>query len=342
MQIQKNVSLKEFSTMRLGGLADYLVIVTSKEELMQAVNWAQQAKIPLFMLGSGSNVIVRDQGFRGLVIVNRILGFDVLHESDQKLQLRIGAGEVWDSIVERTVNMGLSGIEGLSLIPGTTGATPVQNVGAYGQEIADTFVELEAFDLLTLGLVKLRKEECQFSYRSSIFKPMANRRYIIVSVTLELKKGNPQPPFYESLQRYFTEHDIATNEVTPKVMREAVIAIRNSKLPDPKLIANTGSFFKNPIISQTQFGNLQSKYGDTLPHYATKDGQVKIPAGWLIEHAGLKGASDHGMKTYEKNALVLVNENAQSYADLEAFKKEIIDAVHAKFGITLEQEPELL
>jgi UDP-N-acetylmuramate dehydrogenase len=340
MQIQSDVPLKEFSTMRLGGPAKHLVIVSSRDELVQAVAWAEQRGLPVFVLGSGSNIIIRDQGFDGLIIINRIMGFDAVEDDPDHTTLKIGAGENWDDVVKRSVDMGLSGIEALSYIPGTAGATPVQNVGAYGQEIADTFVELEAYDLLTHGFVRLRKQECGFSYRNSNFKNPKNRRYIIVSITLRLGRKNLAPPFYEALQKYFDNHNITAN-FTPRTVRDAVIAIRTKRLPDPSIIANTGSFFKNPIISKDEYKKLSDKFPDSR-YFETPDGKIKLAAGWMIDQAGLKGYAAHGMKTYDQNALVFVNQSAQNYQDLLAFKNEVIQKVKDKFGITLEQEPELL
>ncbi|PLS81339.1 UDP-N-acetylmuramate dehydrogenase [Candidatus Saccharibacteria bacterium] len=341
MHIQYNVPLNEFSTMHLGGNAKQLIIISSKDELLQAIMHAQAEKLPLFVMGGGSNMIVRDEGFDGLVIVNRIPGFNIDGEDENHVTIKIGAGENWDDIVARCVDMNLSGIEAMSLIPGTTGATPVQNVGAYGQEIADTLVEVEAYDILTFGFVRLLKEECQFSYRNSIFKATADRRYIITGITIDLKKARPQPPFYGSLQKYFEDNGVDPNNVSPADVRKAVIAIRTSKLPDPKVIFNTGSFFKNPIVDATTAQRLLDKYPN-MPNFPGKDGHVKLAAGWLIEQSGLKGYAKYGMKTYEQNALVLVNDGASSYADLAAFRDEIISIVEQKFGVTLEQEPELL
>jgi UDP-N-acetylmuramate dehydrogenase len=340
MQIQSNVPLKEFTTMRLGGPARHLVIVNSRDELVQTVAWAEEQSLPIFVLGEGSNVIVRDQGFNGLIIVNRITGFDADEDGPDHVLLKIGAGENWDEAVKRSVDMGLSGIEAMSYIPGTAGATPVQNVGAYGQEISDTFVELEAYDLLTHGFVRIRKDECGFSYRNSNFKSTEERRYIIVSVILRLSREPLSPPFYEALQRYFDDNGI-TSGFTPQSIRDAVIAIRTKKLPDPKQVANTGSFFKNPIVTGPVYEKLAAEFPE-IRGYDMPDGRVKLAAGWLIEQAGLKGASAHGMKTYENNALVFVNESAQTYQDLLGFKNEVTQKVQAKFGITLEQEPELL
>lgn len=337
MQIQTDVSLKDYSTMRLGGAAKALVSVTSKDELVEAVAWAEEQKLPILVLGGGSNVIFSD-GYDGLVIINRVNGFE-LEQDETGATLRAGAGENWDSVVARTVAKKLHGIEFLSAIPGTVGGTPVQNVGAYGAQISDVFVELEAYDLTTKTFVTLNKDECGFSYRNSIFKSPDDRRYIIVGVTLRLAKDNPQPPFYDSLKKYLTEHNVT--DYTPQTIRDAVVAIRAVKLPDPSRMANTGSFFKNPIIPAEQGQELLAKH-PTMAQWPMPDGRIKVAAGWLIEEAGLKGYKAHGMKTYEHHALVLVNESAKSYEDLAAFRQEIIDKVHDIFGITLEQEPELL
>lgn len=339
MTIQNNIPLKNYSGMRLGGPASYLATVSSKEELVEAVKFAGQEKLPLIVLGEGSNVIVRDEGYKGLVIINRIPGFQVAAQDDGTMLITIGAGEVWDSVVERTVQLGLSGIESLSYIPGTAGATPVQNVGAYGTEIVDVFNTLNAYDIQTKQFVTLNKEDCHFAYRNSIFKPIGGRHYIIVSVTLRLHTTPPQPPFYDSLQKYLDEHHIQA--YSAQVIRDAVIAIRKSKLPDPKEIANNGSFFKNPIVSRAQFETLEQTHPG-IPHYEMKDGTIKLLAGWLIDQSGLKGYASHGMQVYPENALVFVNRSAAVYNDLLQFKQEVIRIVQQKFDVTLEQEPELL
>ncbi len=324
--------------MRLGGIARSLTTVKTREELAEAVKWAAARDIPILMLGGGSNVIFSD-GYDGLVIINDMRGFTVLHEDDESAIIQIGAGEVWDNVVKRSVQLGLSGIEKLSAIPGTTGATPVQNVGAYGAEIADTLIKLEAYDTTTKQLVTLQNADCQFSYRGSIFKSTEGRRYIITSITLRLSEQPPQPPFYGSLQDYLQQHHIS--EFTPQTIRAAVVAIRAQKLPDPSRMANTGSFFKNPIVPRSKLTELQQTYSD-IPFFEAKDDQIKLLAGWLIDQAGLKGYTAHGMRIYEQNALVFVNDSAKTYEDLAAFEHEIINKVHAKFGVTLEQEPELI
>lgn len=338
MKILTNVPLKDYSTMRLGGIAEALTTVTTKEDLAEAIAWAEDHHKQHLMLGGGSNVIFSD-GYQGLVIVNALHGFEVLNEDATSAIIRVGAGENWDEVVGRSVDMNLSGIERLSAIPGTAGATPVQNVGAYGAEIKDTLVELEAYDTNTKQFVTLKNADCKFSYRTSIFKSPYNRHYVITSITLKLLKANPEPPFYESLQKYLEKHDITT--YTPQTIRQAVIDIRAQKLPDPEVIANTGSFFKNPIVDKQMLGHIQQSYTD-VPYYDMPGGKVKLLAGWLIDKAGLKGYRAHGMKVYEQNALVFVNESAQTYADLAAFQQEIIKKVEQAFCVTLEQEPELI
>lgn len=339
MDIQSNISLAAYSTMRLGGPTKFLATAANPGELVELINQARSQNLPFFVLGGGSNVIIRDEGFAGLTILNRIAGFDVLSQDNGDTVIKIGAGENWDSVVKRTVEMNLTGIEALSAIPGTAGATPVQNVGAYGQEISDTLVELEAYNTETNQFVVLKNEDCAFSYRSSIFKDPTKRHHVIINITLRLSQGNPTPPFYQSLQTYLDTHQITY--FTPQVIRDAVIAIRADKLPDPSIYPNTGSFFKNPIIEKWQYEELRKEYDD-MPGYAMDNDHIKVPASWLIERAGMKGHEGHGMRTFDKNALVLVNVSAKSYTDLEAFKEEIRGAVRDQFRINLEQEPETL
>lgn len=341
MQISREVPLSEYTTMHLGGKANAVITVSSKDELKEAVDYAKANGLRWFVMGGGSNIIVHDEGFDGVIILSRITGFEVLEQNEDGATLRIGAGENWDEVVKKTVDMSLSGIEAMSLIPGTAGATPVQNVGAYGQEIADTLTELEAYDVNNGNFVTLKNHDCGFSYRNSIFKDPSNRRYIIVSITLKLSKQTLKPPFYASLQQYFEQQAVDLNSLTPADIRAAVIAIRQHKLPDPKIIANTGSFFKNPIIPASQYEEIVKSF-PAIPNFPAGEGLVKVPAGWLIEQAGMKGYSNHGFATHSENALVVTNVSSHSYDDLVAFMNEIRKAVKDKFGISLEQEPETL
>lgn len=336
MDIHTNIPLKNYTTMRLGGPARFMADVHTTEELITLYKNAQGKSIPVFVLGGGSNVIAKDEGFAGLIIRIKIPGFEVLADDLNTTTLKIGAGENWDETVKKTVDMHLTGIEAMSAIPGTVGAAPVQNVGAYGQEIADTLVSLEAFDTQTGQIVTLQAADCQFSYRNSIFRSDEAGRYVITNITIELSKNNPQPPFYDSLQAYFDSHSITL--FTHQTVRDAVIAIRAEKLPDPSVVANTGSFFKNAIIENWQLTDLTAKFPD-LKVFDMGNGTSKVPSGWLIEKAGLKGQLLHGMKVYDKNALVLVNESATGYADLAAARDEIIGKVRDTFRINIEQEP---
>ena len=341
MHIRKNVSLAKYSTMRLGGKATYFATVKDASDIPHLLDWAEDKKLPVIMIGGGSNLIWSDQGFDGLVIVNKILGYKTEKENEEHSYVTIGSGEDWDKAVAKTVADGLHGIEALSLIPGSTGATPVQNVGAYGQEIADNLVSVEAYDSHSKKFVVIPADQCEFGYRTSRFKAKDKGRFYITALCFRLHHKDPEPPFYPSLQTYIDTMKI--KKFTPRVIREIVIAVRSSKLPDPKTVANNGSFFANPIISKSSFSSLHKKY-PRIPHWELKDGSIKLSAAWLIEHAGFKNFHDvkTGMATWHKQPLVLVNEKAESTSDLLHFRNRIIKEVHTKFGIELEQEPELI
>lgn len=326
--------------MRLGGPAKYLMDITSALQVEPAIKWAEENNLKVIMIGVGSNIVWADQGFDGLVLVNKIMGFE-LQDQEYESFVNIGAGENWDSCVERIVKAGLSGVENLSLIPGTAGATPVQNVGAYGKEIADTLVCVQAYDKQEKKMVVLPKTECDFSYRKSRFNGKDRGRFFITSITLALSKNPPMPPFYGALQAYLAEHKITT--YTPQVIRKAVIDIRNSKLPDPAKVANCGSFFANPIIDDYLLDELIEKYPG-IPHWSMGDNTSKVSAAWMLEQLGLRGYHEPntGMAIWDKHSLVFVNEKAPDTASLIAFRDAIIKKAEEKFGITLKQEPELI
>jgi UDP-N-acetylmuramate dehydrogenase len=336
MEVHTNIPLKNFTTMKLGGPARFMVEARTPEEVKAVYDNAVSKNLPIFILGGGSNVIAKDDGFPGIVIRVRIPGFEIIADDINTTTIKIGAGENWDVVVKRTVDMHLSGIEAMSMIPGTTGATPIQNVGAYGQEIADTLVSLEAYDSQTKSFVVLENTACGFSYRDSIFRGDQKNRYVITSVTLKLSKSLPQAPFYDALQTYFDTHNI--HMFTGETVRNAVIAIRSEKLPDPSLRPNTGSFFKNALVDNWRLDELQKTFPD-MKVFDMGNGTSKVPTGWLIEKAGLKGQLLHGMRVHDKNALVLINESANGYADLAAARDEIIGAVRDTFRIQIQQEP---
>lgn len=308
----------------------------SASDVVSLYRNARKENLPIFVLGGGSNVITHDEVFEGIVLLNKIKGFEVISETDETTDVKIGAGEVWDEVVEKSIGLGLQGIEAMSGIPGTAGAAPVQNVGAYGQEIADTLISLEAYDSKTDTIVTISADECDFSYRNSIFRDKEKGRYCILNIILRLNKAEPKPPYYASLQRYIDENDI--REVNLSVIRVAVLNIRSEKLPDPAELPSAGSFFKNALVEKWKLEELQKEYND-IPNYAMSDGRYKIPTGWLIDKAGLRGYRSHGMRVYEKNALVLVNDSATGYDDLAAIREEIVQIVFDKFGIKIEQEP---
>lgn len=336
MEVHTNIPLSNYITMRLGGPARFMTSIRNPNDLPDLCKNTLSQGVPIFVLGEGSNVIARDEGYQGLVIRNLIPGFDVIDDNPMHTTIKIGGGENWDEVVRRTVEMGLTGIEALSGIPGTAGAAPVQNIGAYGQEISEAFLSLEAYDMKDDRMVSLENIDCGFSYRNSIFRSTAMGRYFIISITLQLYKSSPQPPFYSALEDYFKANDITF--FTPQTIRDAVLAIRNDKLPNPSEKPNTGSFFKNAIVEPWQLNDLKKEFPD-MPAYDLPDGNFKVPTGWLIEKTGMKGQLINGIRIHDKNALVLINESATSYADLDHARREVAGAVRDMFQVTIEQEP---
>lgn len=341
MRFQENVDLANFSTMALGGKVRYLVRVSNETELVEAISFAKANKLHSIIIGEGSNIVWQDGLFEGLVIVNDINYFDIHKETSNSYLLTVGAGEIWDKIVEQSTSKGLSGIEALSLIPGKTGATPIQNVGAYGQEISQSLVNIRGYDALENKFLTIDNKNCGFGYRTSRFKTSDRARFYVTKVELRLKKTNPEPPFYKDVTNYFNDQKIT--DFTPETVRQAVIQIRKHKLPDPKTIHNCGSFFANPLISQESEQRLKTLFPD-LVSWPTDNGLFKVSAAWLIEKAGYKNYHDQetGMATWENQPLVLVNEHAKSTNDLLLFKEKIVSVVQSRFGIELQQEPELL
>jgi UDP-N-acetylmuramate dehydrogenase len=347
MYVLENVPLSGYSTMRLGGTARYVSDITERSQIPEAVAWAEQHQVPILMIGGGSNIVWRDEGFPGLLLVNKIERSETVDFDEQTAYVTIGGGENWDQTVGRTVEAGLSGLELLSLIPGTAGAAPVQNIGAYGAQLSDVLLTIEAYDLKTRGFVMLRASDCAFGYRTSRFKTTDRSRFFITAITVQLTKSPPDKDHYHALESYLAEHNIADRSAA--AIRQAVIAIRSSKLPDPALVPNNGSFFANPIITKEHLNQILETY-PKLAAWPSKfmweqpDGRVKVAAAALLEHEGFKGYHDQttGMATWDKQALVLVNEHATHTADLLAFEQKILDAIRTKFNIELEQEPELL
>lgn len=346
MQVEEDVNIKEYTTFKIGGKFRYFTLIDSLEDLNYIYAIARKElrfkNIPIIILGEGSNLIFSDKTLDVLALKMEIKGFKILKETKKFTDIKIGAGEVLDTIVEKTVKMNLAGLEPLSLIPGTVGATPVQNVGAYGREVKDILLKVSVFDISKNKFIELSNKDCKFKYRDSIFKQKNKKgKYIIVSVTFRLSKLKPKVPNYMSVKKYFSEKKI--KNPTPMDIRRAIIHIRKNKLPNPRYISNVGSFFKNPIISKKQFTKIEKeRIGVEIPHFEVGDKKIKVPAGWLIEQAGFKGKNLGKISVYDKNALVLINNGGATQKDLLIAKNKIIQKVYKDFGIKLEQEPEMV
>lgn len=331
MKIRENVPISRLTTMKLGGPARFVIEIREESEIPEAYAFAKERDLPVYILGEGSNIVGRDGGYDGVILVNKLLGMgEVAPEKDGKIQLWAASGEILDDFVRYSTKYGWSGIECLSAVPGTVGAAPVQNVGAYGQDISQTLVSVDAYDTKTEKMVNLPAKKLDLSYRHSIFNSGDEiGRYFITKITVELEKKELKPPFYNSLQKYLDDNNI--DEYTPENLRKAVHAVR-TKLPNPEFIASSGSFFKNVYLDPEESLKAEKK---GIPVWEGG----KVPSGWLLENAGLKGKLIHGMRVWETASLVLVNESAKNYSDLDAARKEIIKTVEDKFGYTLEQEP---
>lgn len=335
MKVQENVSISSLTTMRLGGSARFVVTVSDVDDIMKALDFAKERNLPFWFMGGGANTIGHDDGFNGVIILNRLTGIEVLDESDTEITIKGMGGVVWDDFVSFACEKGYSGIEAMSMIPGTLGAAPVQNIGAYGQDLSQVLVSVEAFDVKTGRFVELQKSEIASGYRKTRFNSGSDvGRFFITAVIVRLKKGELKPPFYNSLQRYIDEHN--ETDFSPQNIRRMVCEIRNSKLPDPETTASAGSFFKNVYLEREQADIAESK---GIPLWRDENGRGKVNSGWLIEQCGLKGKTLYGFMVSDKAALILINQSAKNYKDLELARGEIIQAVKDKFGITLEQEP---
>jgi UDP-N-acetylmuramate dehydrogenase len=342
MVILENVPLASYSTMRVGGSARYLVDITEEQQIPSIVQFANDKSLPIIMIGGGSNIIWNDDGYNGIVLVNKLTGYQEDSFDEHTAYVHVASGENWDDTVRRTVESGLSGLEALSLIPGSVGGTPVQNVGAYGKEIKDVLVTLKAYDIAQKTFVVLPNSECNFGYRTSRFKTKDKGRFLITSVSFQLSRSNPSPPFYRAVSEYLHQHHTGA-PVTAKDIRNAVITIRRAKLPDPAVVPNCGSFFQNPIISNQKLQNIQLQYPD-IPYWNADSTHAKISAAWLIQESGYKAFHDKetGMGTWASQPLVFINESAHSARQIMAFRDKIISEVEKKFGITLMQEPEII
>src|SRR5258706_2121236 len=332
--ILKNVSLKPYNTFGIDVKAKYFCEVKSTGELIELVQSDLFQSEQRLILGGGSNVLFT-KDFNGLVVLNSILGKKIIHDTDEAVLLEVQSGENWHSLVMHCVQNNWGGIENLSLIPGTVGAAPMQNIGAYGKEVREVIEKVEAVELSTGRVKPFTNEECTFGYRESIFKSDLKEKYFISSVTLTLSKKNHRiNTSYGALSDTLIKMNIT--QPTIKNVSDAVIKIRSEKLPDFKLLGNAGSFFKNPEVSEDQFSKLQSDF-PIVPHYPANQG-VKVPAGWLIEQCGWKGKTFNHVGVHEKQALVLVNYGDATGEEIFSLAQRIISSVREKCLITLTSE----
>lgn len=337
MTILSNISLKPYNTFGIDAKAKHFVSVESIEDLRTVLSLKEYSN--RFIIGGGSNMLLT-KDIDALVVHINLKGIDILSETQSEVVVKANAGENWHEFVLWCLQKDYGGIENLSLIPGNVGTAPIQNIGAYGVELKDTFVSCEALDVATGTLKTFTKEECEFDYRNSIFKHKAKGEYIIVNVTLKLSKNN---------HIIKTSYGAITDELekmqvkspTIQDVSKAVICIREHKLPNPKDIGNSGSFFKNPIVSNTHFEKLKANFPN-IPNYKVSDTEIKIPAGWLIEQAGFKGKTFGNHGVHKNQALVLVNYGNAKGEDILKLSKLIQDTISRIFDINLEAEVNII
>lgn len=333
MKILENISLKPFNTFGIDKKAAFFTTVSSIEELKDALSWANDHNLPVLILGGGSNILLT-QEVKGLVIKIEVLGIQIIKETENEVFVEVGAGQSWHEWVQISIANNWAGIENLSLIPGTVGASPMQNIGAYGVELKDVFQSLKALNKIGLEVIDFSFDECEFGYRESVFKHHLKDQFVITSVTFRLQKQPKLNLDYGTIRETLKEMGIPNPGI--KEVSNAVIQIRKSKLPDPVEIGNAGSFFKNPTIDSTTFENLLKRF-PTLPNYPNANG-IKIPAGWLIEQAGWKGKKIGNVGVHERQALVLVNYGNGSGEEIKSLAQQIQNDILQKFGIVLHTE----
>ncbi|WP_317899150.1 UDP-N-acetylmuramate dehydrogenase [Aurantibacillus circumpalustris] len=338
LQIKENINLKAFNTFGIEVYCDYFVEINSEEDFQDLVKneiYKSQEKL---IIGGGSNLLFT-KDFKGIVIKNNLKGITIVKENENEALLKASAGEVWHEFVLYCIDKNYAGIENLSLIPGCVGASPMQNIGAYGVEIKEVFEQLEAFNMESGELKKFNKKECEFGYRESVFKHKFRNKFFISSVTFKLKKQAAVNTSYGAIN---TELQ-AMNIVSPgiKDVSRAVINIRQSKLPDPKVTGNAGSFFKNPEVSNNKYNELKNQF-ENIVAYPLENGNYKLAAGWMIEQSGLKGQEYNGAAVHTKQALVLINKNNAKGKDVFELSTHVIKRVQDKFGVTLEREVNII
>lgn len=338
MPIQSNVSLELFNTLGVPAKTAWMATINSTSALQALIKNTLPHHPIYLVLGGGSNVLFATD-YPGLIIHNQLLGTHILEETDEYILVQVGAGIAWHTFVLYCLENNWYGLENLSLIPGSIGASPVQNIGAYGVEVESCITQLNAIHLTTGELTTFNHADCKFGYRSSIFKHAFKGQYCITDVTFKLNKQPQLELSYGAIQLELEKRGI--QQPTPRDVSDVVIDIRQQKLPDPSKIPNAGSFFKNPVIELETFNKLQSQH-QTVPHYLQPNDQVKIPAAWLIEQCGLKDFTLDGVSTYDKHALVIINPMHRPGQDVLKLVQHIQAHVKAKFGIQLEPEVNII
>lgn len=336
MSIAENISLKPFNSFGIDVHARYFAGFRSLPQLEELLAFPPSSEV--LVLGGGSNILFT-KNVDGLVLKNEIRGIELVKEDNDYYYVKASAGENWHSFVQYCIQHNYSGIENLSLIPGNVGASPMQNIGAYGVEIKDVFEELEAYHLQEKTVYVFGSQDCAFGYRESVFKNRYKGQFIILNVTFRLRKKPVLHTSYGAIQQELEKMQV--KELSIQAISEAVIRIRSSKLPDPAVIGNAGSFFKNPVIPQEHFQQLRERYPD-MQGFSSGEGLIKVPAGWLIEQCGWKGYRKGDAGCYEKQALVLVNYGDASGDEIYGLSAAIIESVLSKFEITLEREVNIL
>ena len=340
---EENVELKKFTTFKIGGPARYFFRVRNLDEAREALGFARLENLPHFVLGGGSNLLASDSGFSGIIIKNEILGVSFT-EVDGDVLAIAGAGEHWDSFVSETVRRGLYGLENLSGIPGTVGSAPIQNIGAYGTEVKEVIVSVEAIDSRTDRLKKFSNADCHFGYRHSFFKTTEGKNFIITAVQVRLKKRGALNLDYKDLKNYFAKTDTVP---TLGLVREVVLEIRRGKFPDLETCGTAGSFFKNPIIPLAQFEKLKKKFPDLpgffLPTINYKLQTVKVPLAWILDNVcQLKGYRKGNIELFERQPIVVVNTGGASAKEAQELAQEVMARVKEKTGISIAWEVEKL
>ncbi|MEM0938921.1 MAG: UDP-N-acetylmuramate dehydrogenase [Bacteroidota bacterium] len=338
MIVQRDVSLKPYNTFGINENTGFLAIIASIDDLDEVFLSNRFISLHKMVLGQGSNILFT-KGFTGVVAKNEIKGFHILNESEKEVFVSVGSGENWHQFVLWCVDREFGGVENLSLIPGTVGAAPIQNIGAYGVELKDVFHSLEAYEIKSGKLITFYTNDCKFGYRNSVFKGPLKDRYVITKVNFKLKKKPTFNISYGDIK--VTLAQMGVEELTLKNVSQAVINIRKSKLPDPMDLGNAGSFFKNPVLEKLHYEALEAQFPD-IKSYRVDEEHVKVPAGWLIEKAGWKGYKNGNFGVHEKQALVLVNYHGAQGKDILKLSKQIQKSIQDKFGIELEREVNII